>query len=424
VPIHALWKLAEDVDDADLRRLVEDVLDNQSRNGREVLLEFNRLPLEDRLRLALDEEAYFDLDSDDRSIIRDDLTNWSAWSAPYPLDGVVDQTLLTDSLTGTPVASPAPRRYFQFMIEFARDSFGAATGIGSLALDVTKPAFAESLIAEILPREAEVGRETEFTYAVLYRSSGSNSGFDRFEVKTPVRTERIGRVEIAEPDGNVRFADFSQESLASPPVTLGEFRVEAARADGFVISFPRVQRDSTLLKIDFSNTVLRVGTRFTGGAQNSPDTLFAQPVVAGNAADLSRPGLVDPDDAASEPVGTAKERNLFVAVPIADELLANVKAENDVFTPNGDGINDTATILYDVTNVTPALEVAVRILDLSGRPIKTHTERRSSGRYRHLWDGRNEAGELVPPGNYLYVVSIAVPGEADKERVRVVRVAY
>ena len=424
VPIDALWKKAEDVEDADLKLVVETLLDHESRDGREVLLDFTSLPLEDRLRLALDEDDYFDLDDKERSVIRDDLTNWSSWSAPYPLDGVVNEGLLADPLAGTPVASPTPRRYFQFMIQFFNDSFNAATGIGALAVDVTKPAFAQSLIAEIFPRQAEVGRETEFTYAVLYRSDGRDAGFDRFEVRTPVRTERVGRVEISEPDGNVTFADFTGQSLADPPVTQGQFGIEESRHDGFVISFPQVQRDSTLLKIDFSSAVLRVGTRFSGGARNSADTLFAHPVIAGNAADLSRGQLGDPDAAVTGPVGTLKERNLFVDVQVVDQLLVNVGTDIGVFTPNQDGINDTVTIQYDVTNVAPALAVEMRIFDLSGRLVSSQTQGRRSGRYRHTWDGRNQAGELVPPGNYVYAVSMNVPGSADAQSAGVVGVAY
>ena len=424
VPIDALWKKAEDVEDADLKSVVETLLDHESRDGREVLLDFTSLPLEDRLRLALDEDDYFNLDADERSVIRDDLTNWSSWSAPYPLDGVVDEGRLADPLAGTPVASPTPRRYFQFMIQFFNDSFNAATGTGALAVDVTKPAFAQSLIAEIFPRQAEVGRETEFTYAVLYRSDGRDAGFDRFEVRTPVRTQSVGRVEISEPDGNVTFADFTGQSLANPPVTQGQFGIEESRQDGFVISFPRVQRDSTLLKIDFSSAVLRVGTRFSGGARNSAEALFAHPVIAGNAADLSRGQLVDPDDAVTGPVGTLKERNLFVDVQVVDQLLVNVGTDIGVFTPNQDGINDTVTIQYDVTNVAPALAVEVRIFDLSGRLVSSQTQGRPSGRYRHTWDGRNQAGELVPPGNYVYAVSMNVPGSADAQSAGVVGVAY
>ena len=424
VPIDALWKKAEDVEDADLKSVVETLLDHESRDGREVLLDFTSLPLEDRLRLALDEDDYFDLDADERSVIRDDLTNWSSWSAPYPLDGVVDEGRLADPLAGTPVASPTPRRYFQFMIQFFNDSFNAATGTGALAVDVTKPAFAQSLIAEIFPRQAEVGRETEFTYAVLYRSDGRDSGFDRFEVRTPVRTESVGRVEISEPDGNVTFADFTGQSLANPPVTQGQFGIEESRQDGFVISFPQVQRDSTLLKIDFSSAVLRVGTRFSGGARNSADRLFAHPVIAGNATDLSRGQLVDPDDVVTGPVGTLKEKNLFVDVQVVDQLLVNVGTDIGVFTPNQDGINDTVTIQYDVTNVAPALAVEVRIFDLSGRLVSSQTQGRRSGRYRHTWDGRNQVGELVPPGNYVYAVSMNVPGSADAQSAGVVGVAY
>ena len=111
-------------------------------------------------------------------------------------------------------------------------------------------------------------------------------------------------------------------------------------------------------------------------------------------------------------------------VPVVDQLLVNVGTDIGVITPNQDGINDTVTIQYDVTNVAPALAVEVRIFDLSGRLVSSQTQGRRSGRYRHTWDGRNQAGELVPPGNYVYAVSMNVPGSADAQSAGVVGVAY
>ena len=419
VPIDALWKKSEDVEDARLRALVETVLDDPGRDGREVLFRFADLPLADRIEITLDRDAYEDLDDSEQSVIRDDLTNWSPWSPVYPLEGIVDAAGLGDLSQGTPVQSPTPRRYFQFVIEFENETFDSATGIGALAVDVTSPAYADSLIAEIVPRSAQVGRETEFVYAVLYKSSGADAGFDRFEVQTPVQTDSIGTVELVDADGRATAASFAGRSLEDLPVREGDFSILSVADNRLVIGFPRVQGDSTLLRMEFRNSVLRVGTQFSGRAFNSEDPLFGQPVLGGNAADLSREGIADPDE---QPVGTLNARSLFVDVPVAKDLLVNVGAEPRVLTPNGDGINDESTITYDITNSTE-LAVEIRIFDLSGRRVWSRAESQSSGRFHAVWDGRDDDDEVVPPGNYIFAIILAA-GTGEEKVTGVVSVAY
>ncbi len=423
IPIDALWKESGDVSDSRLKALIDTLLDaefdgaGRKRDGREVLLEFQSLPQEDRDAITLGREGY--LATENPSVIRDDLRNWSPWSAPYPAHGRVTLDQIEDPTAGTPITSPSPRRYFQFQIAFASNSFSATRGIGALAVDVVRPAFADSLIAEILPRAAEVGREIDFTYAVL--AKGPNINFDRFEIQTPLRTESIGLIEIVEPGGTVRSADFSGQPLTDLPVERDGFTVIDTRHDGFTIEFaPPIAQDSTLLKLEFQSSVLRVGTRFGGKAINTADPLFGQAAAAGNAADLSQAELRDPD---TEPVGTLMPGNLFVAVPVAGRLLINVGAAPAVFTPDGDGTNDAVTIRFDLTNIAQPANVEIQIFDLSGRLIWSDTQAHVSGRFGRLWDGRDRIGHLVPPGNYLYSVSLTA-GTGKERRTGVVGVAY
>ena len=103
------------------------------------------------------------------------------------------------------------------MIEFFNADVDAATGIGGVAWDVFRPIFADSLIAEILPRTAVLGQAARFTYGVLVKSTPQNAGFDRFEISTPLRTESIGLVEIRRPDGTAETADFFRLVPCSAP---------------------------------------------------------------------------------------------------------------------------------------------------------------------------------------------------------------
>lgn len=421
IPIDAPWKRAEDVEDSELKSLIANVLDNEEMDGREALLTFGQLPFEQRSQITLDEAAYNKLASDQKSVIRPDLTNWSPWSSPYSPEGIVAPDQLPVQGAGALIVSPSPRRYFQVMLEFFNAEVDAATGIGGLAWDVFRPVFADSLIAEILPRTAVLGQATRFTYSVLVKSTAQNAGFDRFEISTPLRTASIGRVEIRRPGGTAETADFSGSSLAALPVEQNGFSVVAVRDDGFVMAFPRIAEDEALLTLEFENTVLRLGTRFAGRALNAGNSVLGQGVLAGNAADLSGEGLDDPDRRA---VGTLDPENLFVNVPITDELLVNVAAVPGVFTPNGDGANERAVITYDITNIAHPTRVRLRIYDLSGRLIRTLYEGLDmSGRFPRFWDGRDDGDDAVPPGHYIFSVALDA-GTGEEKQLGIVGVAY
>ena len=421
IPIDAPWKRAEDVEDSELQGLIANVLDNEAMDGREALLTFGQLPFAQRSQITLDEAHYNKLASDQRSVIRDDLTNWSPWSPPYSPEGIVAPDQLPDPGAGTLVVSPSPRRYFQVMLEFFNAEVDAATGIGGIAWDVFRPVFADSLIAEILPRTATLGQATRFTYGVLVKATAQNAGFDRFEISTPLRSASIGQVEIRRPDGTAEAADFSGSSLAALPVEQHGFSVVAVRDDGFVMAFPRIAEDGAVLTLEFENAVLRLGTRFAGRALNADNAVLGQVVLAGNAANLSREGMDDPDRRA---VGTLDPENLFVNVPITDDLLVNVAAVPSVFTPNGDGVNERAAITYDITNIAHPTRVRLRIYDLSGRLIRNLYEGLdTSGRFPRFWDGRDDGDDPVPPGHYIFAVALDA-GTGEEKRSGIVKVAY
>ena len=58
------------------------------------------------------------------------------------------------------------------------------------------------------------------------------------------------------------------------------------------------------------------------------------------------------------------------------------------------------------------MEVVLR--DLSGQPVRRlYAGDDVSGRFALPWDGRDDAGRLVPPGNYVFSVTVdAKTGQA------------
>ena len=417
--VNVPWKEPDDVDDDELRSLVETKLEDELLSGAEALLAWSRLPLNLRAQLEITGSEHGRVR--DKGPIRDDLTNWSPWSPPYSAAGLVADRELDVPGAGTPVRSPSPRRYFQFMVEFASRGFDSAAGLGALAFDVSTPALADTLIGEVFPRNAEVGATTDFTYAVLVRMGAATAGFDRLEIETPLRVEAVGVVEIQGPDGPLASADFSGHALDDLPVEVGDgFAVLAVTDDGLLLSLPTVEQDEALVTVEFATAVLRFGTIFSARVLRTDVGAVGQNVLAGNAADLGRAGVPDPDLVR---VGAAVATNLTVQVAISRDLLTNVRAAPGVFTPNGDQRNDRVAIHYDVTNIASPVPVEIQLFDLAGRPIRTLVESRTSGRYAIEWDGRDDAGRLVPPGQYVYAVTLDADTGEDR-RLGVIGVAY
>ena len=414
------WKRPQDVEDDELRTLVETELEDDLLSGEEALLAWTRLPLKLRAQLEISQAEYGKIQ--ERGPIRDDLTNWSPWSPPYSAAGMVEAQALEIPGSGTPMLSPSPRRYFQFMVEFASRGFDAASGLGALAFDLSTPALADTLIGEVFPRHADVGAATVFTYAVLAKIGQTTAGFDQLEIETPLKVESIGMVEVHGPDGEIESADFSARSLDDLPVEAGSgFAVLAVSDHGLLLNLPPVNENNALVKLEFATAVLRFGTVFSARVFKTEVGAVGQNILAGNAADLGRGTLVDPDLVR---IGAPVPTNLTVEVAISNDLLTNVRAEPVVFTPNGDQINDHTSIHYDITNIASPVLVEIELFDLAGRPIRSlQMEKQTSGRFAIAWEGTDDEGRLVPPGHYIYTVTLNADTGADR-RLGAVGVVY
>ena len=421
------WLSAEEVDDPELKGIVETVLDNEQVDAREARRFFiEELTRQQQELLTIGEEEYSQLGRQgkaDPGIVRDDVINWSPWSPPYPAAAIVAAEELADNRAGVDIVSPSPRRYFQFSIEFLSADFAAAAGVGGLAFEAVQTPFADELIAEIAPRQAALGQPTSFVYGVYNRApSGQVRGFDRLRIDTPLPVEVVRRIEIQRPGAEAERADFAGVDLGQLPAVQGEFAVLAADPAGFVVGFPRISEDGAVLLVEFENAVLRFGTLFSGQALDSQtDTQVGQGVTAGNAGDMSGLGYADGD---KQPVGVALDGNLAVKVATTRDLLINLKVEPAVFSPNGDQVNDQTIINYDITNIARLSPVEVVVFDLAGRPLRRLQDQgQLSGRYRLAWDGTDDAGKRLPAGHYMLSVELKA-GTGIEREVGLVRLVY
>jgi hypothetical protein len=258
------------------------------------------------------------------------------------------------------------------------------------------------------------GQSVEFTYAVRPSlDSSSDLGFDSFAIQTPVPIQRLVEVQILDPEGRVE----AQQSFGEPvdelvlPFQKGDFTLVSVEADRFQIAFPKIATNGSLLKLRFVTAVLRFGTTFQGWGLNTEVDGLPQPVFPGDVAQLG------PGDAAAR-------SGLTVFIDLTDELLSDVRVQPNPFTPNNDGINDRTQIQYDLLKLTDPAPVSILLYDLSGRRIRTlHSAEIPSGRYAVPWDGRDENGQLVLPGIYLFEVSVK-SDDKSQQTLGTVAVAY
>ena len=61
---------------------------------------------------------------------------------------------------------------------------------------------------------------------------------------------------------------------------------------------------------------------------------------------------------------------------------------------------------YELAKLSIPRRVSVRIFDLTGRPVRQIELWQKSGTHVVEWDGRDDGGEVVPPGLYLFQVEI------------------
>ena len=296
---------------------------------------------------------------------------WSGWSPPYPAGAP------------TAVSSPAPRRYWQFLVQLRSTEILSAALVDSIAVEVS-PALADSLVAEVWPQEARIGQATELTYWVR---SYNSRGFDQLDIDTQAPVEAVRSVRI----------------------DCGEVAWEKADVDGGVrLSFPRITGDR-LLRVVFEGVALGYKTVFIGRVSDSE-----------RPQDL--PQTLAQGDAAADPAAVGDD--LSVTTRFAGDLIRAVEVDPAPFSPNGDGVNDEATITYDIVNLTGGVPVSAVVYDLGGRSRRVlYSGLHGSGRFGRAWDGTDDAGRKLPPG--LYVVRVEIDADTGTEsRMAIVPVAY
>ena len=137
------------------------------------------------------------------------------------------------------------------------------------------------------------------------------------------------------------------------------------------------------------------------------------------ARELPQPVL--PDNANQQV--TTDKLQVLTSAESRGTILPFLEVHPPVISPNGDGINDEVEIRYDVLQILEELPNRVEIFSLAGQRVFTVSAVRGRGVYSERWDGRDQAGQLVPVG--VYLLRVAVEGNVrDFAHTRAIAVVY
>jgi hypothetical protein len=318
---------------------------------------------------------YDALFSADKGDPRDNIDEWSPWSAPY------------EDLAGE-FLSPGNRQYVQFRLFFSSEDARQGAAVEAFEFEYSAPTLAADVIGEVWPAEVTLGEVESFDYYIASTFGADNPGFDRIEIRTPFPSEIL---------------DVWLNGVIIP-------YEELERGDGTQLTLQltqdRVETSGDVVRIGFEALVTVYGTTFFGKVFDTTIDELGQNVVAGDADVL-----------------IASDR-LSVQGRLRSELIVDLERSPGVFSPNGDGINDELRVSYILLRALAAVPVELTIHDLSGRRIRVvEKSGQLNGPQVILWDGRDEGGELVPPGVYLVRLSIDTD-TGTEERSLAVGVAY
>ena len=104
---------------------------------------------------------------------------------------------------------------------------------------------------------------------------------------------------------------------------------------------------------------------------------------------------------------------MTVQGPADGSLIGEIEVVPNPFTPNGDGINDVAEFAFQVFKIQGQKVMLLEVYSLSGRLLRRleNPAAHAAGLQRLVWDGRDDSGQLAPPGLYICRVGMEVDAE-------------
>ena len=329
--------------------------------------------------------------------------SWSSWSDSFEESDIF-------------MPSPEPRRYLRYRVNLHTEDLEFTPALDSLEIDFDAADIAaRGASGAVEPHEAAMGVETPFVYRLRLQLSEGDL-VETVRIRLPSQPSVVNGLVLLGEQISVPEYPTSEDGIAAVGrvlhVTPGGVRDLDIRFDP-----PLSTADAGQIDLD----VLFEAALFT-------DTHEFR-------AFLFSPGSEDPQNV-SERVEDNESWRVFVSdVDVRD--LFGVQACPQVFTPNNDGINDFTVFEFTLTKVSEPRVVDVEVFEMGGRRVRRlDTPTLIGGRYQNLridsdvarlspgfWDGKNDHGELVDPGIYLFSVTANLD-TGDETATGVVYVAY
>ncbi|MEE3259934.1 MAG: FlgD immunoglobulin-like domain containing protein [Candidatus Latescibacterota bacterium] len=321
-----------------------------------------------------------------RASILHDSENWTEWSPPF-----------TES--GQPLGLKSGS-HLQLKITLHSGAFDSFVRLDSLWIE-RAPLLARRIVGEVARldnlrpvrgfTEVTLGEETEFAYDLRADFDADAPGFDAVRIRTGNRT-RFARLEMGEPLQAVEPAGVAEEE------------------DALVVLLPQriTPNNNAPVRIVFGTEIFTYATTFEGVVFDGGEETLPQPI--------------EPGDATSA-IATSSLRVLGISGQGGD-IVQDLALSSPVITPNGDGVNDQIDINYVLFGLPQVVPVELRIFSLAGRRVAALTAGDQSSGPQHLtWNGRDETGQILPPG--LYLLEVAIRSEATTSRhLHLVGIAY
>lgn len=302
-------------------------------------------------------------------------------------------------------SSPEPALKFQYRIIMRSDDPGKTPALTSFKVSYSTTA--QPLLSgrgRVTPNVVPMNVDTTFVYSLSY-SLDTGQNIKNLAIAVPTYAT-VSSIVLQSVTGGV----------ATTVSTLADTTdyTSSSTSDSLLVTFVTpitvVAGTENRLVITFQTRLLSYDHDFTAGVMNS---------TANDSA-----GFVevweDTDSAQSWTV---------TASTMLDDVLIDASPRPKVLSPNGDSRNDFAVIGFTLAKITT--RVKINIFSTDGKRVRKVCDRSlSPSKYSEYttdapgyWDGKDDDGDLVPPGIYIYQIVVDTDG-GDKVKTGTVVVAY
>jgi len=280
-----------------------------------------------------------------------DYSIWGTWSPEY------------SDPQGSLFQIPEPRQYLQYRANLTTNTINTPR-LQEISIAYSRTPVVQKALGAVRPTEVPIMEESTVSYLLQLFYGTNTLGVDTLVISTP----SPAWVQEVRLDGHTLSG-----SAYDIFTTKNQIKV------GFAESI--VADSAASLEIDFNTTLFL------------SENIYPSWIISTMTPD--NPQYVE-QDTVTWTVSTTG---------IPSGSLISVEAKPNPFSPNGDGLFDETIISYFVAKIAYPQPVSIKIYDLNGDQVRTLRDQRDPAFFYEIpWNGRDDSGELVSPGLYIYQV--------------------